>query len=224
MLFVNHLFFEFEPYKIANVSESGDVRSEVARIIGIYEKRCLLELLGECLYTDLVGSLELKDGKFQLKDDATQAIKDLVNGKTYEVTSFENTVYDTISWWKGCGCGCGDSDCKTRNWKGFVETDEFLIGTSVAESKRSFIADYIYYHYLLVNRTITAGTGQQVLDGENSTTLQNFSKRIDAWNNFIDATVSVRSSQTSLYRFLQDNKSSYPNWKRNCNLKIKDKF
>jgi hypothetical protein len=224
MLFITPSFFEFEPYKIANVTEIGDVANELSRFIGIYEKQCLLDLLGECLYKEVVDSLQFSGGKFDLKENATQEITDLVNGKSYEVTTNENDVYDTISWWEGCGCGCGNSDCKTRKWNGLVETDSFVIGTSLATSKRSFIADYIYYHYLLENRTITAGTGQQVLSGENSATVQNFSKRIDAWNRFILGAVNIRSNQTSLYRFLQENKSSYPTWKKNCNLKIKDKF
>jgi len=190
MIFINPLFFEFEPIKIANVSENGNVNQDVARFIGIYEKKCLIEVLGQCLYDEIQNSYDFADGVFTLKNTATDAIKNLVNGVTYDApanscdSSFNDWGFNPL-FWNGCGCGCGDSECNTRVWGGFVQSDSYLLGTALSETKRSFITDYVYYHYMLTNRTITAPTGQQVLSGENSNTVVNTSKRIDRYNEFI---------------------------------------
>ncbi len=226
MYFVKPIFFEFEPVKIANVAENGSLKTELARFIALYEKQCLLEILGECLYKELIDSFELLENatEFTLKDDATEPIKRLVNGYSYTAPDETDCEAWTLSYLLGgCGCGCGSSTCTTRVWKGFVKTDQYLVGTEMTESKSSFIADYIYYHYLFINRSFSTGSGQQVLTGENSTTVSNFSKRIDRWNEFI-ASVVCRQNETSLYRFLHDNKADYPTWKRNCNLTIKTKY
>lgn len=233
MYFVNPLMFEFEPIKIANVTQSGDVSKDLARFIAIYEKQCLEELLGPCLAKELFDSFEITtvDGvkAYRLKEEATVPIQRLVNGHTYTQTEQDNDELSTF--WKvygpifgmGCGCGCGDSECTDRVWKGFVQSSTFLIGQSETVQKTSFLADYVYYQYLFVNRSITSGSGQQVLTGENSTPVQNFSKRIDRYNEFIFSVLG-RVAETSLYRFLHDNKDDYPTWVPNCNLRFKDKF
>ncbi len=226
MYFVKPIFFEFEPVKIANVAENGSLKTELARFIALYEKQCLMDILGECLYKELIDSFELLQDatEFTLKDDATEPIKRLVNGYSYTAPAETDCEAWTLSYLLGgCGCGCGSSTCTTRVWQGFVKTDQYLVGTEMTESKSSFIADYIYYHYLLINRSFSTGSGQQVLTGENSTTVSNFSKRIDRYNEFVGGVLG-KSNETSLYRFLHDNKADYPTWKRNCNLTIKTKY
>lgn len=227
MYFVKPIFFEFEPIKIANITEPGSLKIELARFIALYEKQCLLEILGECLYKELIESFELVSGSsvYTLKTDATTSIKRLVNGYEYDAPSNNDEVinWGLSYWFSGCGCGCGSSTCNKRFWKGLVQTDNFLIGTEIVTSQKSFIANYIYYHYLLVNRSQTTGAGQQVLSGENSQTVSNFSKRIDSYNEFVFSVVG-RNNETSLYRFLQDNKADYPTWKRNRSLTFKDKY
>jgi hypothetical protein len=230
MLFITPALFEFEPVKIHGVSDNGSLKLELARFIGIYEKQCLIEVLGACLYKEIQDSYTFLDGVFTIKPDATQAIKDLVNGIDYDAPessgSFIDPWFDAsgMFWGSGsCGCGCGSSACDKRYWKGFVQTDEYLQGTALADLKRSFIADYIYYQHSLINRSVTTGTGQQTLDAENSTKVQNFSKRIDRYNEFIFSVIG-RKNETSLYRFLYDHKADYPTWVPNCSLKFKDKF
>jgi len=225
MYFVKPLFFEFEPIKITNVSENGNVSNDLARFIALYEKQCLQEVLGACLYKELIDSFELLEGAtaYTLKDDATEPIKRLVNGYEYTAPENDNSAFNFVWLFNGCGCGCGESSCTQRSWKGLVQTDSFLIGNAITTSKRSFIADYIYYHYLLINRSVTVGTGQQVLSGENSQTVSNFSKRVDRYNEFIFSVIG-KQGETSLYRFLQDNKADYPTWKPNCNLRFKEKY
>lgn len=208
MHFINPDFFDYDPTKIANISENGDVRNDLSRFIGRYEKQCLIEVLGQCLYKEVIDSLEIVNfgDKFTVKPTATNFIKQLINGHNYTASE------------KSCKCRCISGNCDTRIWKGFVQTDEFLINGSVGQEKSSFIADYIHYHYLLEYRSVTAGTGQQVLDGENSTTVFNESKRIDSYNRFI-AKVNSCDQSTSLYQFLKDNIENYPMWEQNCSLK-----
>ena len=216
MNFITPSFFEFEPLKIANVTENGGGQLEVSRFIGQYEKQCLREVLGDVLAKELNDSFEFVDGVFVFKDDATQAIKDLVNGKTYDLVDGSNETVDWFLSWEENDCNCSSAD-GTRVWPGIVVSDEFYNGVELSTLKTSFIADYIHYHYLLVNRSQTTGAGQQVIAGENSQTVSNFSKRIDSWNSFC-LKVSI------LYRFLHDNKADYPTWKPNCNLRFKEKF
>lgn len=217
MNFITPLYFEFEPLKIANVAENGSGQLEVNRFIGQYEKQCLREVLGDSLAKELNDSYEIVSGAFVLKGDATQPIKDLVNGKEYEPT---DTIDETVDWflnWDEDTCGCNSATTSKRVYPGIVVSEEFYNGVELTNLKTSFIADYIHYHYLLVNRSQTTGAGQQVLVGENSQTVQNFSKRIDSWNSFC-------LKVSNLYRFLQDHKADYPTWKPNCNLRFKQKY
>ncbi|MEC4050594.1 hypothetical protein OX284_014235 [Flavobacterium sp. SUN046] len=232
MIFVKPLMFEFEPNKVANVTDNGNVASSLSRFITLYERQCLNEILGACLAKELVDSFELTEVNnvwdYRLKSDATQPIKDLVNGKTYDApinNDWQNSFWFIFFGLSSCGCGCnGDSNaCTTRVWKGLAQTNTILVGNATTTEKKSIITDYIYYNYLLENRSITAGSGQQVLSGENSTTVQNFSKRIDAYNRFIDSVI-VKRGIVSLYQFLHENKANYPTWVRNCNLNYKTKY
>jgi hypothetical protein len=215
MNFITTSFFEFEPLQIANVTENGSVQIEVNRFIGQYEKQCLIDVLGPELAKELNDSYEIVNNAFVLKSDATQAIKDLVNGKVYDTPEDADEI---ISWnllWYGCGCD-GEASPK-RTYPGIVITENYFVGTNLTEFKTSFIADYIHYHYLLTHRSTTTGAGQQVLEGENSQTVSNFSKRIDSWNSFC-------FKAANLYRFLHDHKENYPTWKANCNIRFKEKY
>lgn len=222
MYFINPLFFEFEPVKIPSIAENGSARIELARFIGIYEKECLIKVLGSCLYKEVIDSLELLPSatSYSLKLTATIPIKNLVNGLEYDAPETDNSF---IYFGLGCGCGCESSNCKKKYWKGFVEKDEFLNAASIGVSYRSFIADYIYYQHKLINRTTTSGTGESVLSGENASTAFNESKRIDRWNEFVFKIIG-RKNETSLYRFLKDNKTDYPTWEQNCQINFKTKY
>lgn len=213
MYFVKPLFFEFEPVKIANVTENGSLPAELLRFIALYEKQCLIEVLGESLFTEVIDSMQFVSGSsgFALKVDATDEIKNLVNGKTYEVESTD------------CDCNSTELTMKTRVWKGFIQTNQFISGYAISSYKSSFITDYIYYHYLLVNKTISTGVGQQVVDSENATSAMNVWKRIERYNEFVFAVIGNGSS-VGLYQFLNENRSDYPTWTKNCSIKFKEKF
>lgn len=217
MNFITPIFFEFEPLQIANVLENGSQQTEVNRFIGQYEKQCLIEVLGPELAKELNDSYEVVGNAFVLKSDATQAIKDLVNGKVYDTPEDAGEVITwNLLWWGG-SCGCDGEINPKRTYPGIVVTENYFVGITLTEFKTSFIAYYIHYHYLLTHRSTTTGAGQQVLVGENSQAVSNFSKRIDSWNSFC-------FKVSNLYRFLHDNKANYPTWKPNCNLRFKEKY
>ena len=221
MIFVKPIMYEFEPIKIANVVENGDVNIEVVRFIALYERQCLDLILGKCLAKDLVESFEFDPLliDYKLKASATTPIKNLVNGFEYNRNVNESYYSGLVFAWGfyGCGCGCNDSKCDKRKWNGLVEKVEYNNGAGLATFEKSFLADYIYYEYQLANRTVTAGTGQQVLSGENSMTVQNCSKRVEAYNSFVLGVMKM-------YAFLEDNKADYPTWERNCNICFKEKW
>jgi hypothetical protein len=216
-MIIDNKFFADEPTKIANVLEGKDLPKIVAKFIGEYQLKCLKTILGACLAKEVLDSFEFVVGSgYSLKATATTPIKNLVNGFEYDAP--------TTSVLSSCGCGCGGGNCTKRYWKGFVTTSQYLYADALQEQKKSFIANYVYYHWLLYNRTASTGTGQQILEGENSISAQNFSKRIDAWNEFMFLVVGCRKGETSMYQFLTDNKADYPTWEKNCNLRFKDKW
>jgi hypothetical protein len=208
--------FSDEPTKIANVLEAKDLPKVVAKFIGEFELKCLEKVLGSCLAKEVRDSFEFVVGSgYSLKATATTPIKNLVNGIEYD-----KPTSDLL----GCGCGCGSGNCTKRIWKGFVTNSQYVYADAIQNQRKSFLTHYIYYYWLLYNRTASTGTGQQILEGENSISAQNFSKRIDAWNEFMFLVVGCRNGETSMYQFLTDNKADYPTWERNCNLRFKDKW
>lgn len=226
MLFVTPDYFEFEPLMIANANENGDVKKQLVRFIAQYEKQCLVDVLGACLYKEVQDAFTFASGVYTLKSDAPDNIKRLIEG--YEYAAPANTgssfQFDLYWSWDGCGCGCGSSGCTTRKWQGLVQKDTFVMAGAEETISKSFIGDFIYYHWMLINRSVTTGTGQQKQTAENSTPVQNASKRIDRWNEFVKLTVGNDRNMVSLYRFLTENKSDYPTWVRNCKIKFLPKF
>lgn len=234
MYFVKPSMFEFEPNKIANVTQSGDVSKELARTIARYERQRLEGLLGASLTKELFDSFELTTvanvKAWRLKDDATDPIKNLVNGYTYTPTEPDNnelsqfwSVYGAILGWGYCGCSNSNTEPVELVWKGFVVSNPLLIGQAESVDETCFLTDGIYYDHLYETRTITTGSGQQTLTPENATPASNFSKRIDAYNRFVDSVLG-KKGDVSLYKFLHDNKDDYPTWKPDCDLRYKDKY
>ncbi|WP_027381868.1 hypothetical protein [Epilithonimonas caeni] len=200
MLFTDLTFFKNEPFKISNINEMGDVALEISRFIYDHEKQCLILVLGQELYNELQDCFDTDNN---LKDDAPEHLKALINGISYEVT-----VNDII---------------KKKEWKGIVQKDSFKFNGTDIELRSSFIADYIYYHYNYNYRTSTTGVGQVILTAANSFTVSGFPKRIDAYNSFQMKVVGGIKNQTSLYEFLRDHKEDFPTWKPS-HIEPKNKF
>lgn len=164
------------------------------------ERKALVLLLGECITNDIISSLTWSNEfeKYVLKADVPESIKHLVNGFTYETDGYKSY---------SCGCGCsGGSNCKTKTFPGIIQE---LILNPNEKVERNYLAYYIYYHWKILNESITASTGEVLTEVQNSTIVYNKKKRYNAWNRFVDFSERVNE-------FVQDHKEDYPNAQLSC--------
>lgn len=84
---------------------------------------------------------------------------------------------------------------KTVKWWGLVD----------ATSKRSPIANYIYYHFMRDAETTTTGVGEVKTNPENAVLVSAARKAVLAWNEISDSVCGMIS-------YLNENKSLYAGW------------
>lgn len=72
--------------------------------------------------------------------------------------------------------------------------------------KESPIANYVYYKYITKEVELTTGIGQVVPKAENAVIASAVPKLTRAWNEMVDW-------QRGLIRYLDDNRSLYPEWR-----------
>lgn len=80
-------------------------------------------------------------------------------------------------------------------WKGLIFTD----GTA----KKSLIANYVYWHWLENEFSVTTGSGEKKINSQNSSDVTDVSKKVRAWNQMVDW-------NKELIEFLLSKESSYP--------------
>lgn len=85
-------------------------------------------------------------------------------------------------------------------WEGF----KWIDGTT----KRSPIANYIYYWWLRKETSTTTGTGEKRLNAENSESVSSFSKQCNTWNEMV-------GYNRLLWEYLYINQDAYPEYFRN---------
>lgn len=71
---------------------------------------------------------------------------------------------------------------------------------------QSPIANYVYYRYMENKATDNTLVGTTVQKVDNNARVNSVQKMIDAWNSMVDM-------NQNLWRFLNENKSTYPEWK-----------
>lgn len=81
-------------------------------------------------------------------------------------------------------------------WKGLKFTD----GTT---AKKSLIANYVYWHWMQNETTISTGTGEKVADNQNAINASAKNKMIRAWNQMV-------CWNLELIEFLLTKESDYP--------------
>lgn len=163
------------------------------------EEDALRLVLGDCLYKEFKDQFDLTATGYELKVAAAEKWKWLLNGRTYDYDGFKPYP---------CGCGCVSSTCKKINYPGMVKKYQV---TATKSFEKNYLAYYIYYNWKTINETITAGTGEQLPQVKNSTTVYNKKKRYNAWNRFADW---VQELNTFLYHHKED----FPSAVVNCNL------
>ena len=69
-----------------------------------------------------------------------------------------------------------------------------------------------YYNFKTINESVTAGSGEQIINVQNAMHVYNKKKRYNAWNRYIDW-------REQLANFLNHHKEHFPEANINCNLK-----
>lgn len=85
-------------------------------------------------------------------------------------------------------------------------------------SKRSLIANYVYFFHRKNNVSQNSGAGETISNTENSTVTSPYVKCFDAWNEMVDLYGELDECgnpipKPSAYNFLLTNASDYPDWR-----------
>lgn len=188
--------FTYGKLLIANIDESNTSNQTALKIhIQKYETEYLRMLLGECLYAELMTKLELDAGYWKLKNDAEAKWGKLLNGTSYDAPT-------------DASCGCCSVECGTHVWDGLLRKVAKIGDKDIYET---IMAPYVFFHWSLDTRTFNTGVGEAKLKGNNITQESSKEKRIDAWNQMVQAsTFGYSCSRVSLQQFLSENESDYP--------------
>lgn len=97
-------------------------------------------------------------------------------------------------------------DGTTKKWKGL----RYVTGVS---TKKSLIANYVYYNYMRENVTITSGTGEKQAINQNAINADVEQKRVNAWNEMVCENLSLIDflvSKADVYIEFTDYKVFFP--------------
>ncbi len=199
------------PHAQTSITDTATgVREGLKQFISQYEREALIDTLGYVLYSEFANQFDVDEGDvWTIKVAADQKWKDLLNGKEYTVNG------DTV------------------NYRGMIFTEPYS-GTVL---NRSFIAYYIFYHYLNDDMEDYAGTGIQELQAKNATRTSPIPKSIRAWRRFYELVVGSfnqpallqnrsgmigldwfgsNDTERSLYQFIDDQNTlvadTYADW------------
>jgi hypothetical protein len=83
----------------------------------------------------------------------------------------------------------------STKWRGLIFT--------TGSAKKSLIANYVYWHWMRNEASVTTGTGEKVPDAQNASNATPVSKMVRAWNQMVDWL-------WELSEFLLSNADTYP--------------
>lgn len=184
---------------IENLEDCLNQSPALSLLLEESEEEVLRLVLGDCLYEEFKEQFEPTTDGFKLKAGVADKWKWLLNGRTYDYDGYKPYP---------CGCGCVSSNCKKIEYPGMVKT--FRVNATRTFEK-NYLAYYIYYQWKTINETITAGTGEQLPEVKNSTTVYNKKKRYNAWNRFADWVHELNA-------FLHHHKEDFPNASPVCRI------
>lgn len=90
-------------------------------------------------------------------------------------------------------------------WKGLKFTD----GTA----KKSLIANYVYWHWMENEFSVTTGSGEKKIDSQNSQNAADTSKKVRAWNqmvNWIKELIEFLLTKYDIYPLFQEHYGRIP--------------
>jgi len=115
--------------------------------------------------------------------------------EAYDVTTSPQRIKDIV---EGKEYTVGEYTCK---WNGLANDD--LI---------SLIAYYVFFYWLQSRSTVTGNVGELKLQSENSENASIVQKLVFAWTKLEQLAQGVGYPYDSLYSFLSENESDYPEW------------
>tara|TARA_R110000803_G_scaffold113406_1_gene181763 strand:- start:821 stop:1516 length:696 start_codon:yes stop_codon:yes gene_type:complete len=136
------------------------VEGKLEDFINVYERDCLIKVLGHQLAKEFMDELDSTQPNF-LKTSADIKWNDLLNGKAY--TNPNNQ--DETLYWKGI---------RTKS----------LLSSSVYDM--SFLANYVYYYYEANANVVRTEAGNQQINAKNSERVYSGEKTVNAWNKFVE--------------------------------------
>jgi len=103
--------------------------------------------------------------------------------------------------------------------KDIVEGKEYTVGSYIVKwngltntDKVSLIAYYVYYWWTRNQATLTGSIGEIKPKSENSNNASLIQKSTNAWTRLEELSQSTAYPYDSLYAFLSENESDYPEW------------
>lgn len=199
------------PHAQDSVSDTATgVRVGINQFIAQYEREALIKTLGYTLYKEFAEQFDVSAADvWTIKGAADAKWGSLLTGKEYTINSV------------------------TVNYRGMVFTEPY----SGDDLNRSFMAYYIYFHYLNDNVEDYGGTGITELQAKNANRISPIPKSIRSWRRFYELVVGTfnqpallvnrsgmigldwfgsNDTERSLYQFIDDQNTlvadTYADW------------
>lgn len=223
MRFLDKSYFIGERF-IPNLNERCESDIYFLAQISGWEDLSLRHTLGDCLFDELIDNLEFdtETNRYKLIDTADQKWEWLLYGHSYTKEEVQNSNGYNHG---NCHCKCKCRlECNTFNFNGiFQETNvNNPIDGKELTIRKSYVADYVYHHWMQVHNTTTTGVGEVSADTSGGTRVNNAHKKILAWNDFVYKVIKCSSQGgVSLYQFINDFSDLFPEWNGKCNWKLK---
>ena len=161
-MITNNTYFTNQLYiphaKPSITSDVTTVSAELNAFIEKYERECLIKCLGFQLFKEFEAQLDSGETN-GLKGGADTKWDDLLNGKEYT-----------------------DPQGKLVNWRGI----RFKNATGDTAPNRSFLANYVYYHYEENHDIFRVGVGNVKPKAKNAETASAAPKVIRAWREMVE--------------------------------------
>lgn len=176
-MIVRNTYFKNDIYlphaKVSATDAVKGVESKLDDYIDQYEQDCLFKCFGSRLYTEFIATLDSTEPTF-IKTGSDAKWGFLLNGKSYTNSNGDNVI-----------------------WKGIRQKTISLGVTEDADSyDKSFLADYIYFHYESNAHVTRSNAGNVKSKSANAVTVAPTQKVVKAWRKFVEL---VQGSTTSPY-------------------------
>lgn len=204
--------FDLIPYNIPNVDK---VVNTLTAYINQEEDKALKKLLGVTLYNAFIEGLTALPGAYS----STVA------------TVIDQQYYYGLDIWKSLTVTTGTLPVAGADWELIEEDNKWLRlrdGDTYTygdiefewEGIASLLKPLIYSNWVRDNFDSLTGVGVSVANSENATIINPSSRIVNAWNDFAARAGSYAyglhicfSSEDSLYGFLSENETDYPDWR-----------